>query len=140
MATKALFLYGDTFPSGEQAGRSQRGTLLDSTAFEPNVNSTPQQQDAFDLTGFGTPTMHSTFREPSSPNYASPANTSTALPLSPPAHPPLSQNVEFSYTPRHNAIYLIVGRILLPFWHRKIVSTSIVRNVATRPTKIVSEK
>ncbi|CAG7786478.1 unnamed protein product [Allacma fusca] len=122
--------------------------------FNPNVVSTPNRdrerfasfQDAFGAsspqspipgTSFssplgqqfnvtGVPNQQSFYPGAQQPQYASQfQQTGVPQQFHPGAYQPSPQQDMYSpYTPRHDALYLVVARILLPFWHQQLIKVS----------------
>lgn len=115
--------------------------------FNPNLVSTPRQ-DVSQQPVYGTgeatsyispPVAGSGYPHPGSPQQQM---YSSGTPGSVPVQQPVGSFQDAYYhwsscTPRHDAIYLVVGRILYEFWHRPLVKSAII-NGPNSP-KVVSD-
>lgn len=89
--------------------------------FNPNVVSTPRQD------GYGHPSPYNSPTRGAESGYTSPplAGGQFNRPQSPyasPALPPPPQGDPAMFSPRHDAIYLIVGRVMFQFWNKCLVN------------------
>jgi hypothetical protein len=138
MAVKAFFMYGSGDVHASHGMGRVTSPFENTLDFNPNLVSTPRQDIGVPHASYASP-GHDTSGYMSPPLAgSSPYMTSQAQQAHRQQYQ--SQNPQYGvvndqlmFSPRHEAIYLVVGRILFNFWNKPLVQTTIAGGPGTPP-------
>jgi len=139
-AVKAFFLYGNGDMLTQRVmdpGMSRVNSPFENTMdFNPNLVSTPRQDPNTSHAQFASPGVESS-------GYISPPIAGSSPFMSSQQIPQQYQqshgspygvlNDQVVFSPRHEALYIMIGRILCTFWNKPLVQTSNINGPGTPP-------